>query len=294
MLPDWKRFVGRRLQAGTKEVDRILPCRLPTGQRDEIVSELASHLEETYEAAQFRGVDDPDAIKLALNEVKDWNALGKRISRAKSTEELMNSITKRYLLPAMALLLPIGLALVFLDRAALVQRLIWVAEMALLLCAAALEGNRLNKRTRSVWVPGFVSLTAASLFLFAEEMVMARDSSFYFTGISLRPDHLGSGLPFYFAWLLAQTLCGAVAAHLSRRAGGTLRARVVAAAFPAIVMFALWALVIPVSALAEHNLFLWNHRLYYLFGVFVWVVPPAIALVAGASPFLRDVRPIET
>src|SRR5579859_1060070 len=281
----WRRIV----------IERILPSRLPAGQRDDIVSELASHLEETYESAQSRGMDDSEATKLALDQVKDWKALGKRIQRAKSTEELMNPITKRYLLPAMAILFPIGLVLVFLDRAAVVQRLIWIVEMALLLCAAAYEGSRLNQRTRSVWLPGFVSLTAASLFLFAEELVLAHDSSFYFTDISLRPDHLSSGLPrsFYVGWLLAQVLFGAVAAYLSRRAGGSHRARVLAAVFPAIVMFALWALVIPASALAEHNTFLWNHRPYYLLGVFVWVVPPAIALVAGAMPFLRDVQPVQ-
>ena len=205
----------------------------------------------------------------------------------------MNSITKRYLLPAMAILFPIGLVLVFLDRAAVVQRLIWIVEMALLLCAAAYEGNRLNQRTRSVWLPGFVSLTSASLFLFAEEMVMAHDSSFYFTNMSLRPDHVSSGLPFYFAWLGAQALCGAAAAYLSRRAGGSIRVRVLAAAFPAIVMFALWTLVIPVSALAEHNKFLWSHPLVYLLGVFVWVVPPAIALVAGAGPFLKEEKTVQ-
>jgi hypothetical protein len=187
------------------------------------------------------------------------------------------------------------LLLLLLDRAFVVQQLIWWTCTVMLLCAARSEADRLNQRTRSVWLPGFLSLTAASLFLFAEEIVLVHDSSFYFTDISLRPDHLSSGLPssFYFGWLLAQTLCGAVAAYLSRRAGGSLRARVVAAEFPAIVMFALWALVIPVSALAEHNMFLWNHRLYYLLGVFVWVVPPAIALVAGAAPFLRDVPPVE-
>jgi len=274
----WRRIV----------IERILPSRLPAGQRDDIVSELASHLEETYESAQSRGMDDSEATKLALDQVKDWKALGKRIQRAKSTEELMNPITKRYLLPAMAILFPIGLVLVFLDRAAVVQRLIWIVEMALLLCAAAYEGNRLNQRTRSVWLPGFVSLTSASLFLFAEEMVMTHDSSFYFTSMSLRPDHVSSGLPFYLSWLGAQLLCGAAAAYLSRRAGGSIRARVLAAAFPAIVMFALWILVIPVSALAEHNQFLWNHPLLYLEGVFIWAVPPAIALVAGAGPFLMQ------
>lgn len=281
----WHELVARHLAISS----------LCAEQQDEVVSELAAHLEETYEAACSDGLDDSAALKLALQEVKNWKALGRRIRRAKSTEEFMNPVTKRYLLPGMSILLAIGLALVLLDRAAFVQRLIWIAEMALLLAAAAYESNRLNQRTRSVWLPGFLSLTAASLFLFAEEAVLAHDPSFFFTNISLRPDHLSSSASrwFYFAWLLAQTLCGAFAAYVSRRAGGALRARIVAAAFPALVMLGLWVVVIPVSALAEHNTFLWNHPLTFLLGVFIWVVPPAIALLAGAAPFFRDLRPAE-
>ena len=204
----------------------------------------------------------------------------------------MNNRTKTIWLPSIAILFAIGLVLVVLDRAAVLQRLIWLACMVMLLGAAQSEASRLNLRTRSVWLPGFVSLAAASLSLFAAEALLARDPSAYFTNTSLQPVHLFYGVAFrlYLGWLLVQVLCGAVAAFLSRRAQGSLRARLVAAAFPAIVTFAVWILVIPLSALAEHNAFVWNHPLYYLLGIFVWVVPPAIALLAGATPFLRDAQ----
>lgn len=281
-MPDWRKFVRERLTSGAVDTD-------------DVVSELAAHLEEAYAEARARNFDPEKATEFALQEVPDWGVLATDIRRAKQENHPMNNLTKKVWLPGIAVLFSVGLLLLVLDRAFVVQQLIWWSCMVMLLCAARSEANHLNQRTRSIWLPGFISLTAASLFLFAEEFVLAHDSSFYFTDISLRPDHLSSGLPrlFYVGWLLAQVLCGAVAAYLSRRAGGSLRARVVAAAFPAIVMFTLWALVIPVSALAEHNTFLWNHRLYYLLGVFAWVVPPAIALVAGAVPFLRDPQPVQ-
>jgi|SRR5579859_47189 len=281
-MPDWRKLVRERMPS------------LAVNSHD-VVTELAAHLEEAYDEATARGFDGEKAMAFALQQVPDWRALAENIRRAKQEKHPMNNLTKKVWLPGIAVVFAVGLLLLILDRAFVLQQVIWWTCMVMLLCAARSEASRLNQRTRSVWLPGFVSLTAASLFLFAEELVLAHDSSFYFTDISLRPDHLSSGLPrsFYVGWLLAQVLFGAVAAYLSRRAGGSHRARVLAAVFPAIVMFALWALVIPASALAEHNTFLWNHRPYYLLGVFVWVVPPAIALVAGAMPFLRDVQPVQ-
>ena len=203
----------------------------------------------------------------------------------------MNHRTKTVLLPAIAVLFAVGLLLLFLDRAAILQRVIWTACMALLLWAAASEANRLNMRTRVVWLPGFISLIVASLFLFAEEIVLAHDSSFYFTDISLRPGHLISGLPrwFYILWLFAQVVCGALGAFLSRRSGGTRVARVVAGTFPALVMFLLCGLVIPISAFFfEHNTFALNHPSRLALGILIWAAVPAVAMLLGAAPFLKE------
>lgn len=143
------------------------------------------------------------------------------------------------------------------------------------------EEKLMNHRTKSLWLPALTSLAAASLFL----LVLTR--------ISLQPQNLvrlnsGLGRSFYLGWLCAQVWFGALGAFLSRRAGGTRTARVVAGTFPAIVLFALWALVIPASAIVERNLFVLHHRFYYALGIFVWVVPPAIALLLGAAPFLKE------
>jgi hypothetical protein len=146
---------------------------------------------------------------------------------------------------------------------------------------ATSEENSMNNRTKTLWLPSLASFALANLCLLA------------LTQISMQPHHLvrlnsGLGRWLYLGWLLTQVLCGAVGAFLSRRAAGTVAARLAAATFPAIVMLGLWVLVIPASAVVEHNGFVFHHPLYYMLGIFACVVPPGIGLLLGAAPFLKE------
>jgi hypothetical protein len=219
-MTDWKKLVRERLGS----------TQLPRHVHDEIMYELAAHLEETYVAALTRGMNETEARKIALQEVDDWPVLAANICHAKSEEDPM------------------------------------------------------NHRTKTLWLPGFASLAAASLFLLA------------LTQLSLEPQFLvrlnsGLGRSLYIGWLCAQIVFGALGAYLSRRAGGTRTTRIVAATFPAIVLFGLWAFWIPLSAIGEHNTFVLRHPLYYALGIFIWVLPPAITLFLGAAPFLKEQKP---
>jgi len=221
-MPDWKRIVSENMSA----------LNLPSGAREEVITELAVHMEETYEHAHSRGLTETAALEATLQEINDWYVLAANITRAKSEDHLMNN------------------------------------------------------RTRSLWLPGLASFAAASLFLLV------------LTQVSLQPRYLaqlnsGLGRSFYIGWLIAQVLFGALGAFLSRRAGGTRGARVIAATFPAIVMFGLWAIWIPVSAFVEHNAFVVQHPLYYARGFFPWVVLPGMALLLGAAPFLKESTPLK-
>ena len=277
---DWAKVVRERLPGAE------------SGSAD-IVTEIAAHLEEVYEQACAGRSSETEAMRLALEQVDDWHDLAVKIARAKSKEDPMNQRTKTILLPAIAILFAVGLILLSLDRAALVQRLIWIACMALLLCVAASEANRLNLRTRSLWLPGFVSLLVASLWMFAEEIALVHDPSFYFTDLSLRPSHLISGLPrwFYITWLLAQLPCGALGAFLSRRGGGTRSARILAGAFPALVMSLICCVVVPISAFFEHHTIAFSHPSRLALGILIWAGAPALALLLGTVPFLRESTP---
>lgn len=85
-MPDWKKEVQRRI-AGTE---------LPAGVKDEVIAELAAHLEDSEADA-----DCHQAASAALHEVR-WHSLAKAIRKAKSEEGMMNSRTKMLWLPAMA------------------------------------------------------------------------------------------------------------------------------------------------------------------------------------------------
>jgi hypothetical protein len=146
--------------------------------------------------------------------------------------------------------------------------------------AKSKEGT-MNHRTRSLWLPALASLFASSLFLFA------------LTEISLQPRLLarvnsGTGSWVYAAWLIGQIAFGALGAFLSRRVGGSRMARMVAAAFPAIVMLASCVIVIPASALMEHNDFIFHNPGRLWWGAFLWAVVPAVTLLLGAAPFLQE------
>lgn len=141
--------------------------------------------------------------------------------------------------------------------------------------------NVMNNRTRTLWLPSLANFSAASLLLLV------------LTQISMQPQNLirltsGFAGTLYAVWLLGQMPCGALGALLSRRAGGSITARIIASLFPAIVLFGAWAMIIPASAMLQNNAFVLKHPLYYAAGFFVWVVPPGIALLLGALPFLRS------
>jgi hypothetical protein len=146
--------------------------------------------------------------------------------------------------------------------------------------AKSKEGS-MNLRTRSLWLPALASLFASSLFLFV------------LTEISMYPPmlvrlHSGAAQQLYAVWIIGQIAFGALGAFLSRRVGGSRMARVVAGTFPAIVMLASCVIVIPVSALMEHNDFIFHNPGRLWWGAFLWAVVPAVTLLLGAAPFLQE------
>lgn len=89
-MRDWSALVRERLpEAG-----------LPHAQREEIISELAGHLEECYEEQRMGGLSKAEALDNALGQVADWRDLSRKIERAKRTEGKMNQNTRSFWLPA--------------------------------------------------------------------------------------------------------------------------------------------------------------------------------------------------
>jgi hypothetical protein len=272
-MPDWKKLVEARLTA----------LNLPPSAKEDVVAELAAHLEDS----EFtnRATNQPVSPELAHI---PWRKLRNAIEHSKGEEGTMNPRTKTFWLPAIAILFAFGLILLLRDSAAVLQRIIWIACMAMLLCAAASEAKRLNRRTRCFWLPGFVSLTAASVLLFDVDIV--HDPSVFFRQISLHPQDLlrwNAAPPrsFYFLWLIAQVAFGALGACLSSRAGGTRSARFVAGAFPATVIVGTYVGLVPITARISGEAFPSPLAAYLGSALLVWVAAPAIAVLAGVLPF---------
>jgi hypothetical protein len=89
-MPDWEKLVSGRL------------ALLALGEREkqEVITELAGHLEEIYEAFRQKGTAHDDAIRGALLQVDNWNKLQQEIYIARTKENVMNARTSRLWVPS--------------------------------------------------------------------------------------------------------------------------------------------------------------------------------------------------
>lgn len=214
-MPDWNRFVRRRMQ------------RLTSAAREDVVAELAHHLEQTFEQACATGLTKRAAIRVTLQEVQGWNVLVAEIGSAKQ-EGPMNYRTKSLWIPALATFIGASLSLTLCQLFKLEPHIVWVGKVAF-------------------W--------------------------------------------FYWPWLATLPLFGALGAHLSQRAHGQTRSRLMAGLSPALIMLIVMLLVLPWGLALDGLHFL--QLVSFGLGLLNWVVLPAIALSVGILPFLGESRVAE-
>ena len=100
-MPDWKALVRKH----------VSNCGLTHELAEEVVSELAGHLEDCYEEFRTQGVGKSEAIERSLGQVAEWPTLSRQIRSAKQKEGMMNHRTKTLWLPA---LISLAAAMAFL------------------------------------------------------------------------------------------------------------------------------------------------------------------------------------
>jgi len=105
-MPDWKRLISERI--GT--------LALSPETRQEVIAELATHLEDLYQNIRARGVNESQAIEIALSQAADWQELAREISDAKSQEGGMNDRSKQFWLPSLVTLTASMVWLMLLQR----------------------------------------------------------------------------------------------------------------------------------------------------------------------------------
>jgi hypothetical protein len=120
-MPDWKKLARKRLSA----------LALPSGTAEDVIVELAIHLDETYHHALSIGLTHRAAIKIALQEVEDWRVLAAEINVARSGKGVMNQRTKSLWLPALITLLGASLSLAATQFMGLQPQQVWVGGMGM-------------------------------------------------------------------------------------------------------------------------------------------------------------------
>ncbi len=122
-IHDWQETVREHMDS------RLLPSEC----REEIIAELAAHLEETYDDARWGGLSNQAAFALAVREIeiKDGHRLAEKIREAKSQEGSMNFRTRSLWLPALITLLGASVSLMLSQMIGVQPRLVWIGPLAM-------------------------------------------------------------------------------------------------------------------------------------------------------------------
>ena len=207
-MSDWRELVR----------ERVAQLQLSSEELEDVVAELADHLEETSAQLREQGVSCEDARKQALEQVSDWNGLAHEIQSAR-------------------------------------------------------EGDAMNDRTRSFWLPGMLTLILTMGFL-----LVLQFSSFQPRAVTWENRVL---VLFYFPWLVSLPVFGALGAFLSLRAGGSPKTVLLSSVFPASYLAVCFFVILPLSILFNHNVAT-HFRFDSLFPqLFAWFVLPLMALLFG-------------
>jgi hypothetical protein len=82
--------------------ERLGDLNLCAALQNEIIAELAAHLQETYERLRAKGLCKSGALQRSFNQTEiNWRELSRKIQSAKREEGFMNNRTRRFWLPAL-------------------------------------------------------------------------------------------------------------------------------------------------------------------------------------------------
>jgi len=228
--------------------ERMSVLNLPPDVEEEVISELTSHLEDDYENELARGIGEPEATQRVLSEVQ-WNKLAREIRRIIRKEESMNNRSRALWLPAVVNLLVAATLLVLLNVLGIDDRLTRSSLLAI---------DRLAMAHRDhlwIFIPIYKILGITHLFWF---------------GV----------LPF----------SAAAGCFMARRARASAVGRLIVGLAPSL----LWLAVFVAMSLT-FELDRWQFPSGFplefsdfAFSALSWIVIPAVPLLLGTLPFLRE------
>src|SRR5579859_4097151 len=217
-MRDWGALVEQRL-AGLV---------LEPGERAEVISEVAAHLEDLCEEMLRQGMTEEEAVRRALSQTGDWQDLQRKILTAKRGEQVMEKRIRQLWVPGFLTLILSMLFLTALQRFGLRPRIVWSGSNSVLLympwllslpffgALGAYVSSRAGGSRRTVlFVSVFpaLALTGAFLLMFpiglAIEGITGSQGDFSIVATTLLKDGIG--------WILvpgAALLVGGLLAHL--------------------------------------------------------------------------------
>jgi hypothetical protein len=158
----------------------------------------------------------------------------------------------------------------------------WV-EFRKQIIAAETEETSMNYRSKALWLPALCALFLSNILLALLQIFGPSPHLYWFYVVK----STGVFCEFVVPWLISLFAVGGIAAYWSRRAGGTLRYRLLAALAPAIALLGLFLLILPLAMIMDRHV---PHSIKlnaFLVLTLTWVLLPAVPLLLGAVPFLR-------
>lgn len=150
-----------------------------------------------------------------------------------------------------------------------------------------MQGGNDEPANQNTLAAGLISLTAAMFFLMISELVSLQPRFLaprFFAAVHAGTTNASVPLIAYLPWLSLLPFCGAAGAFLSRRAGGRRPARLAAGLFPWMALFCLVLFLTLAGQIVpfKHQWFAFVTELLFV------SVPPAMALLLGIMPFLKE------
>lgn len=143
------------------------------------------------------------------------------------------------------------------------------------------EETIVNKRVTQFWFPAFLTLALSMVLLAVIQIFGPRPWVDPMPGGRLRMTPVAV---VYVSWLIFLPFIGALAAYLSRRAGGRTLAVFSAVVFPVFPYVAFFVIGLPLALILDDHV---AHSITipaFFVGLSAWVIFPTIALLAGGWP----------
>lgn len=88
-MHDWEAIVRQQLAGLSLEAE----------EEREVITELAAHLEETFDELRRQGLSEKTAVGRTLSQVKNWQSLRRKIQKARRREDAMTDRVRQVWLP---------------------------------------------------------------------------------------------------------------------------------------------------------------------------------------------------